>query len=211
MTIQEVVQQRNITRLFHFTHSDNLSSILENGLLSRSELDDETNGYNYDFNDEDRIDGHLDGICLSISFPNAKMFWKYRSLKPGDWVILEINPSILWSKNCAFYPTNAASNNVRFNELELIKGDAAFSALFSDEVFGIQRDVNLPAEYTTDVQAEVMVFEKIDPLYIVNTFHSNKQSAEHFKGLHPQTNQRYYANLNGRTLYSQRHYYLGLG
>ncbi|HCM9719221.1 TPA: DUF4433 domain-containing protein [Enterobacter hormaechei subsp. steigerwaltii] len=211
MTIQEVVQQRNITRLFHFTHSDNLSSILENGLLSRSELDDETNEYNYDFNDEDRIDGHLDGICLSISFPNAKMFWKYRSLKPGDWVILEINPSILWTKNCAFYPTNAASNNVRFNELELIKGDAAFSALFSDEVFGIQRDVNLPAEYTTDVQAEVMVFEKIDPLYIVNTFHSNKQSAEHFKGLHPQTNQRYYANLNGRTLYSQRHYYLGLG
>lgn len=211
MTIQEVVQQRNITRLFHFTHSDNLSSILENGLLSRSELDDETNEYNYDFNDEDRIDGHLDGICLSISFPNAKMFWKYRSLKPGDWVILEINPSILWTKNCAFYPTNAASNNVRFNELELIKGDAAFSALFSDEVFGIQRDVNLPAEYTTDVQAEVMVFEKIEPLYIVNTFHSNKQSAEHFKGLHPQTNQRYYANLNGRTLYSQRHYYLGLG
>ena len=211
MTIQEVVKQRNINRLFHFTHSDNLSSILENGLLSRSELDDETNEYNYHFNDEDRIDGHLDGICLSISFPNAKMFWKYRSLKPGDWVILEINPSILWTKNCAFYPTNAASNNVRFNELELIKGDAAFSALFSDEVFGIQRDVNLPAEYTTDVQAEVMVFEKIDPLYIVNTFHSNKQSAEHFKGLHPQTNQRYYANLNGRTLYSQRHYYLGLG
>lgn len=209
MTIQEVVQQRNITRLFHFTHSDNLSSILENGLLSRSELDDEVNEYNYDFNDEDRIDGHLDGICLSISFPNAKMFWKYRSLKPGNWVILEINPSILWTKNCAFYPTNAASNNVRFNDLELMKGNVAFSALFSDEVFGIQRDVNLPAEYTTDVQAEVLVFEKIDSSYIVNTFHSNKQSAERFKGLYPQTHQRYYATLNGRTLYSQRHYYLG--
>ncbi|EFE3693789.1 DUF4433 domain-containing protein [Escherichia coli] len=209
MTLQEVIQQRNITRLFHFTHSDNLSSILENGLLSRSELDDEVNEYSYDFNDEDRIDGHLDAICLSISFPNAKMFWKYRSLKPGNWVILEINPSILWTKNCAFYPTNAASNNVRFNDLELMKGNVAFSALFSDEVFGIQRDANLPSEYTTDVQAEVLVFEKIDPSYIVNTFHPNKQSAEHFKGLYPQTHQRYYANLNGRTLYSQRHYYLG--
>lgn len=41
MTIQEIVQQRNITKLFHFTHSDNLSSIIENGLLSRSDLDDE--------------------------------------------------------------------------------------------------------------------------------------------------------------------------
>ncbi|WP_313487166.1 DarT ssDNA thymidine ADP-ribosyltransferase family protein [Atlantibacter hermannii] len=209
MTVQEVVQEREITRLFHFTHSDNLSSILENGLLSRSELDEEGNEYNYDFNDEDRFDGHRDAICLSISFPNAKMFWRYRNLKPGDWVILEINPYILWTKDCAFYPTNAASNNVRFKALDLMKGCEAFNALFFDEVFGIQREVNLPAKYTTDVQAEVLVFEKIDTEYIVNTFHPNRESAQHFKNLYPQTNQRYYANLNGPTLFSQRHYFLG--
>lgn len=209
MTIQEVLQEREITKLFHFTHSDNLSSILENGLLSRLELDEEANEYNYDFNDQDRIDGHPDAICLSISFPNARMFWKYRSLKSGNWVLLELDPSILWTKDCAFYPTNAASNNVRFNDLALMKGREAFSALFLDEVFGIQRDANLPAKYTTDVQAEVLVFEKIDPEYIVNTFHPNRESAQHFKNLYPQTNQSYYANLNGRTLYSQRQYYLG--
>ncbi|EFO1153480.1 DUF4433 domain-containing protein, partial [Escherichia coli] len=39
MTIQEIIQQRNIRSLFHFTHSDNLTSILDNGLMSRSELD----------------------------------------------------------------------------------------------------------------------------------------------------------------------------
>ncbi|WP_281549172.1 DarT ssDNA thymidine ADP-ribosyltransferase family protein [Kluyvera cryocrescens] len=209
MTIQEVIQQRDITRLFHFTHSDNLSSILENGLLSRLELDDEDNEYDYEFNDENRIEGHLDATCLSISFPNALMFWKYRKLKPGNWVILEIDPSILWTKDCAFYPTNAASNNVRFKDLELMKGGEAFSALFSDEVFGTQRDVGLPAKYTTDVQAEVLVFDKIDQEYIVNTYHPNKESAQHFKNLYPQTNQHYYANLNGRTLYSQRDYFLG--
>lgn len=209
MTIQELIQEREITRLFHFTHSDNLSSILENGLLSRSELDEEGNKYTYDFNDEFRIDGHPDAICLSISFPNARMFWRYRKLKPGNWVLVEIDPSILWTKDCAFYPTNAASNNVRFKDLDLMKGCEAFRALFLDEVFGIQRDVNLPAKYTTDVQAEVLVFEKIDPEYIVNTFHPNRESAQHFKNLYPQTNQRYYANLTGRTLYSQRQYYLG--
>lgn len=209
MTIQEIVRQRDITRLFHFTHSDNLSSILENGLLSRSELDDENNGYDYDYNDEDRIDGHPNAICLSISYPNARMFWKYRNLKPGDWVILEIEPSILWTKNCAFYPTNAASNNVRFEELGSMKGSHALSALFSDEVFGIQRDEGLADKYTTDVQAEVLVFESIDPNYIVNTFHPNRESAEHFKRLYPQTNHRYYANLNRGTLFSQRNYFLG--
>lgn len=70
MTIQEIIQQRNIRSLFHFTHSDNLTSILDNGLMSRSELDNENNEYNY--NDEERIDGHPDAICLSVSYPNAK-------------------------------------------------------------------------------------------------------------------------------------------
>lgn len=209
MTIQEVIKQRNITRLFHFTHSDNLSSILENGLLARSELDDEDKNYNYTFNDTDRIDGHMDAICLSISFPNARMFWKYRALKAGDWVILGIDPSILWAKNCAFYPTNAASNNIRFKDLELMKGCEAFNDLFADEVFGIQRDVNLPTEYTTDVQAEVMIFEKIEPEYIIYTLHPNEESSQKFKNLYPKTEQRYYANINGKTLYSQRHYFLG--
>ncbi|EFJ2279524.1 DUF4433 domain-containing protein, partial [Escherichia coli] len=59
MTIQEIIQQRNIRSLFHFTHSDNLTSILDNGLMSRSELDNE-----YNCNDEERIDGHPDAICL---------------------------------------------------------------------------------------------------------------------------------------------------
>ncbi|CAI1017416.1 Uncharacterised protein [Serratia quinivorans] len=207
MTIQEIVQQRNITRLFHFTHVDNLSSILENGLISRSELDKKNSVY--DYNDEDRIDGYLDAICISISFPNAKMFYKYRRSKLGNWAILEINPSILWDKNCVFYPTNAASNNVRINNHDLMKGGEGFSALFLDDVFLVQRDKNLPNEYPTDVQAEVLVFENIPPQYIVNTFHSNRESAEYFKNLHPQTSQRYYANIKGRTLYSQRDYYLG--
>ncbi|HDU8551907.1 MAG: DarT ssDNA thymidine ADP-ribosyltransferase family protein [Morganella morganii] len=207
MTIQKIVEQRNITRLFHFTHVDNLSSILVNGLMSRSELDKAAS--EYDYNDEDRIDGHLDAICVSISFPNSKMFYKYRRLKPGNWAILEITPSVLWDKNCAFYPTNAASNNVRFNDPDLMKGSEAFADLFLDNIFGIQRDEGLLAEYPTDVQAEVLVFESIPPQCIVNTFHPNKESAEYFKNRHPKTNQRYYANIKGRTLYSQRHYYLG--
>ncbi|HEJ8099337.1 TPA: DUF4433 domain-containing protein [Serratia marcescens] len=209
MTIQEIVQQRNITKLFHFTHIDNLPSILNTGLVSRSSLDEV--GGKYDYNDGDRIDGHLDAICVSISFPNSKMFYKYRQSKLGNWVVLEIHPSILWDKVCAFYPTNAASNNVRFNDTDLMKGGAAFSSLFSDDIFGVQREMNLPAEYPTDVQAEVLVFEDIGIEYIVNTVHSNKDTAEHFKHLYPQTNQNYYANLNGRTLYSQRDYYLRLG
>lgn len=208
MTIEELVHQRNITRLFHFTHSDNLSSILENGLLSRTVLDDDEN-IDYVYNDDIRIDGHKDAICLSVSFPNSRMFYKYRRLRAGDWVILEIHPSVLWDKECVFYPTNAASNNVRLTDIENLKGSEAFSNLFANDVFGTQRNCNLPAEYPTDVQAEVLVFENIEMSYIVNTYHSNKESAQHFKNQYPQTNQRYYANLNGKTFYSQRDFCLG--
>ncbi|EOV8964978.1 DarT ssDNA thymidine ADP-ribosyltransferase family protein [Cronobacter turicensis] len=206
MTVQDVIQQRNITRLFHFTHSDNLPSILENGLMSRTVLDEERENYKY--NDEFRVDGHLDAVCLSISYPNARMFYKYRQLNAGGWVLLQINPSVLWVKECVFYPTNAASNNVRFNDLDLMRGPVALEALFAADVFGTQRVIGLPPEYTTDVQAEVLVFDRIEPSYIVHTLHPNKESAEYFKRLYPQTEQRYYANLNGKTLYSQRHYFL---
>ncbi|EOU9531550.1 DarT ssDNA thymidine ADP-ribosyltransferase family protein [Cronobacter dublinensis] len=209
MTVQDVTQQRNITRLFHFTHSDNLPSILENGLMSRTVLDEECGDYKY--NDEVRVDGHLDAICLSISHPNSKMFFKYRKSKLGDWVILQIKPSVLWEKKCAFFPTNAASNNVRFNDLDLMKGPKALNCLFADDVFGTQRVRNLPLEYPTDVQAEVLVFDRIDPSYIVHTLHPNKESYDRIKEVYPRTQQRYYANLNGRTLYSQRDFYLGLG
>ncbi|MBS6212229.1 MAG: DUF4433 domain-containing protein, partial [Proteus hauseri] len=61
MSIQEIVQQRNITRLFHFTHRNNLSSIINNGLMSREALNNMNTGYRH--NDDLRIDGHLDAIC----------------------------------------------------------------------------------------------------------------------------------------------------
>ncbi|MFJ5448967.1 DarT ssDNA thymidine ADP-ribosyltransferase family protein [Pectobacterium carotovorum] len=207
MTIQQIVQQRNITRLFHFTHCENLSSIIEHGLICREVMDE--NEIAYEYNDEVRIEGHLDAICLSVSYPNAKMLFKYRQLKEGDWILLAIDPAVLWDKDCAFYPTNAASNNVRFNEVSLMKGGESFSSMFAENVFSELRTSTLSSEYTTDVQAEVLVFNEIEPSYILNVYHPNKDSADHFHTLHPTMKHRYYANLNGKTLYSQRHYFLG--
>lgn len=207
MTIQQKVQDRNIQYLYHFTYVDNLASIIENGLISRVDLDDEE--INYDYNDNDRIDGHLDAICLSISYPNAKMFYKYRGLKPGDWVLLAISPAVLWEKDCAFYPTNAASNNVRFNDPSLLKSVEAMEAMFSENVFSEIRGENLTSEYTTDVQAEVLVFEEIEPAYILEVIHPNKKSAEDFFVSHSTTKHTYYDTLNCKTLFSQRHYFLG--
>ncbi|WNK22483.1 DarT ssDNA thymidine ADP-ribosyltransferase family protein [Providencia hangzhouensis] len=206
MTLQKIVQERNITKLFHFTHSDNLSSIIQRGLKSKKELDDEKIAHNH--NDDKRLDGHTNAICLSISYPNAKMFYKYRQEKQGDWILLEISPTILWDKDCAFYPTNAASNNVRMNKVSLMQGVSAFNAMFEDSIFAIERCSTLPTEFTTDVQAEVLVFDRIEASYIQKVIHPNEASATRFRCLDT-TLQHDHCDPNTKTFYSQRDYFLG--
>ena len=81
--IQQICDERNIETLVHFTRVENLSSILQNGLLSRKALEilEETRGQQFLFNDRKRKDGHKDAICLSISFPNYQMFYPIREDK----------------------------------------------------------------------------------------------------------------------------------
>ncbi|ELA4711062.1 DUF4433 domain-containing protein, partial [Escherichia coli] len=202
-----IVQCRDITELYHFTHADNLSSIIANGLVSRQYLD--IRNINYELNDELRLEGHLDATCLSISFPNYRMFFKYRNLKPGDWIILVIDPSVLWIKSCAFYPTNAASGSVRSNAIADMQGEDALNAMFGETIGSITREQSLNDKYPTDVQAEVLVFDEIEPSYILKVIHPNRMSSERFYNLHPDVKHRYYASTSGPTLYSQRSFFLG--
>lgn len=210
MTLQQAVTARNIHHLYHFTHSDNLSSILKKGLMGRKTLQDEN--HKFEANDEVRLDGYPDAICLSISFPNARMFYKCRNEKVGDWVILDLAPRVLWEKDCSFYPNNAASSSFRFTDRKDMEGKSAFDNLFLEPAVGSSRKtLNLTSEYPTDVQAEVLVFEPIEIRYISRVFHPNKKSSEHFFNLHSTFEHRYYDGICGATptLYSQRHYYLG--
>jgi len=70
--IRKICEERNITELVHFTHIDNLISILDKGLMTVEEL--EESGVNYKKSDHQRLDGQKDAVSLSISFP-SKMSW----------------------------------------------------------------------------------------------------------------------------------------
>lgn len=69
---------KQIDALYHFTHKDNLESILLTGLITRKKLKEQDIDYKY--NDEYRWDALEDSISLSISHPNYRMFYKYRCL-----------------------------------------------------------------------------------------------------------------------------------
>ncbi|MFH7410151.1 DarT ssDNA thymidine ADP-ribosyltransferase family protein [Acinetobacter variabilis] len=88
------IKCKNIDALYHFTHKDNLPSILSKGLLTKKTLEEQNIEYKY--NDEKRLDGIKDSISLSFSHPNWKMFYKYRAMIGlEDWVVLKISPELL--------------------------------------------------------------------------------------------------------------------
>ena len=115
--IKQKVKMRGIQWLVHFTHIQNVDSILEHGIMPRWEtewLETTLNKENkFIFPDQYRAD-EKNASCLSIMFPNNEMLWHKRQQYPDiDWVFLLLKPDVLWECDCAFYPTNAASTGLR--------------------------------------------------------------------------------------------------
>lgn len=165
---------KNINGLYHFTHRENLKSILKDGLLTRSELNKKN--IIYSFNDENRWDGIEDSISLSISHPNYKMFYKYRSKTDNnDWVVLKISNDILtgsktrsidYFDNAIFCKTNAASFKEKDRSITERKTYKAFLEMFESPT-GKQLQ-----KYTFDNQAEILYQgniprEFIEEIYIL--------------------------------------------
>jgi hypothetical protein len=173
-TIQEYVAERGIKCLTHFTRTSNLDSILQRGLVPRDTLVLE--GYN-DFNDQYRID-RTDAVCVSIAFPNYKMFFSLRQThKECDWVVLAIHPAALWTLPCAFCVTNAASASVTAIPLEQRRDLGALQAMYADWGDKTRIILGLKNPYTTNPQAEVLMLKGVPRQYIfgVIVMHTAKQ------------------------------------
>ena len=150
---------------------------MEKGLLSTYVL--ERNKIKFSRNDYNRFDNLTNTICVSIGFPNYKMFYRLRdsdSLK--KWVILIIKPEILYEKTCVFCYENAASYNMNSKSIMERTGSQALENLFYKFVdinTGITRDeIGIRKNHTTNPQAEVLVFNRIEPSYIKGIVFSNE-------------------------------------
>lgn len=158
----EYLEGRGVKYFVHFTPVNNLDSILENGLRPRS-----MQAVAGKTTDDLRLDSNMDALSLSISFPNYLMFYKKRkTMGNTKFVVLEIDIKALNElnpKQIAFYAQNAArkdSITTDFSEhcsLEQLKTMFAETEL---------RSSDLPREYTTDPQAEVMIKGIIPSKYI---------------------------------------------
>lgn len=200
------VQKRGISSLVHFTRTENLESILKYGLHPRKNLDEgKIIGV---FNDSIRVDEKRNANCLSISFPNSKMFYKLRQEAEGvSWCVITLNPQIMVDKKCAFYPSNAACNTVRNVNVSQYLGQLAFDNMFSSKVHGTSivnrsEQGSILDKDPTDVQAEVMVFDIIEPNYITGVyFNSNKTQlsfAEKYPNIYSCSTEGYWGVFDDR-------------
>ena len=203
LAIQAIVKARKIPYLVHFTCVENLPSILQHGLQPRSVVDDAQNnqnnilfGKNIVVNDSYRVDYKREYNCLSVSFPNCSMFWGCRQNFDGSWVVLLLDPKILWEKECLFYPINAASGSVSALPINNFNNSIALENMFDG-----QRNQNMCDHDPTNVQAEVMVQGVIEPHYIGHCLFEDRDLCQDNKALFPAVNMIYHS-----AMYNQRGY-----
>ena len=181
--IQQICKKRGIKTLVHFTRIENLSSILQHGLRSRKTLEilEETCGQQFLFNDPKRLDGHKEAICLSISFPNYQMFYRIKEDKKktneandSQQLVLLLDAKVLWKLECAFCQRNAAHKTIRNIPLADKKRPEALKGMFEDfyniKHQDLQKDWQIPDNYPTHPQAEILVFNPI-PVQYINAVH----------------------------------------
>jgi hypothetical protein len=157
------VRRRKIEALYHFTRIENLPGILQAGLFP---VDSVPDGLNVQVSDVLRLDGRLDCLSISISFPNHSMFYMKRRTEGGAWCVVQVEPSVLWRKSCMFFHRNAASVPGDIDRSKY-RGFAAFKGIFGTEH---DRPADLPLAYPLNVQAEVQVEGSV-PLTLIRSVH----------------------------------------
>ena len=156
--MMDILSERGINWLVHFTQAGNLSGIFSYGLLPRADLIN--NSIPTALNDHFRYDRCDGAVCTSIEFPNYRMFFKLRMDNPSvDWVVLRLDASIMYQFDCAFCTTNAGSEESYTIPLPFRKGREAFIRLFDELPHGPSRlALGIPYNRPTNPQAEVLVF-----------------------------------------------------
>lgn len=184
-SIQVECESRNIDCLFHFSPVEHLDSILKHGLLVPSAC--AALGTGMKPNDAVRHDGQ-DAICLSVEWPNYKLFYSFRQRDANrQWALIAIQHRVLWEKRVCFNTTNAADNSMSAQTFAARQGLAKFQALFGDCCGKVRTDLKLTDNLPTNPQAEVLCLDTIAPAYFYGVFLSESATYNTYKSKYPDT------------------------
>ncbi len=178
--VKAFIEMHNITDLYHFTNVLNLKSILENDLMPVTHL--KHKGLSYLHNDESRLDGKLDCVSLSISFPNTRyMNTKENQDYELNYCIIEYDAHLL-EKAAAFNKVSFSKYNAARSDTLISSDYEALVSMFDDSyykmnptrykyIYGVpsspfNREEELPLKYPTHDQAEILINAMINKRHI---------------------------------------------
>ena len=180
--VVDFLRERSVRFLVHFTHVDNLPSIMKKGILPRSKIKEK--GV---FSDDMRLDGNGEFGCFSLSYPNYLMLYQKRRKSPCQYIILIIDIEALSEieeEDILFFPGNAARSDMREKGGH---GTGAIEAMFAENTFskdGIEicrKEQRLESQYTTDPQAEVQIRAAVPSKYIRKIYVEDKYTGNRVK------------------------------
>lgn len=169
--VEKIIQDRNLTKIYHFTPIENIPNILKYGLLSRLQLSN--NNINHIINDEQRFDNHSDCISCSLEHPNFKLLYKNKMNLNRKYCLIEIDISILKNQYSVCSKTNAAKN----------AGRDIMPIFYLEKLFEEPRPKSLPQYYTTDEQAELLIKGPIPLNYIKSIIFDDFSIYKQYKDL----------------------------
>ncbi len=183
--IRSSVVRQGIGDVLHFTQLKNLPTILQYGLMSYTECD-ALKEIVY-ASDADRFCDH--SISVTVSSFYKKMFSAKRRGDAGPWVVLALEPRLLWELECNFYPRNLGTNEMKFCSKKKNTG-YAFDRMFEDldpcgwmDGKGYREKIGLPSNLTTYPDAEIQVMEKIPAEWISGAWVEGESDAHDVQDL----------------------------
>lgn len=173
--VEEICKRRKIKHLMHFTQEVNLESIIQHGLLGREDLAKAKIGCLA--TDEHRHDNVSNSICLSIEFINYLML-RSKISNGSSWVVLVLDSAILYEKKCLFFWYNAALKELASLRNQAFNDPLYLERMFFDDKNSIRRRLEIPDNFPTTPQAEVLATECIEARYILE-YHVFKEGGYH--------------------------------
>jgi hypothetical protein len=195
--ISEFITGRKIEKILHFTHIENLPSILENGILNQKEL--VSKKIPFKPSDRARQDELESGICCSITLPNRLMM-QYKIREFGSmFAVIEMPADVLLFKRFACFPSNAARTDIRLLARKAPMNFVGVDGLSNLYLNWIVRWASkLEDSQPTDSQSEIVIFDTIplmnirqihfSPYTPTETIESVKKLADKYEGINLEFN-----------------------
>ena len=182
LEVFDLLNNRGINKLVHFTSIENLNNILKFGLLSIKQL--RAKKILYRNLDDNRLDGELDYISFSIT--NINKAYKRKHVNK-NLVIFYMDANLLWKildangnlQNRIYSNMNAASKyslkGSSISDFENMFANRVENSKYNEnERFTRIRELSRSSNETTDYQAEILFKESIPLNYFTEIQFINK-------------------------------------